>query len=116
MKTHIETKTIKGNADVLNNAYIPFPCMTFGGALVMLKQGLKVTRAGWNGKGMFIYHVPENHYPASNNAHGTMLGEFPDDMVPYREYLAMKTAQGDVVPWVASQTDVLAEDWGVVQA
>jgi hypothetical protein len=43
-----------------------------------------------------------------------MLGVFPDDMVPYRDYIAMKTAQNDVVPWVASQTDVLAEDWEIV--
>jgi len=102
--------------NVFKNAYRPISCMTFGDALVMLKQGLKVTRAGWNGKDMFIYYVPENYYPAVRNSNVTMLGEFPDDMVPYGAYLAMKTAQGNVVPWLASQTDVLAEDWAVVQA
>lgn len=85
--------------------------MDFGSALHALRNGHKVTRSGWNGRGMFIYLVPAAAYPASRNTAGTMLGEFPEDMVPYREYIAMKTAQNDVVPWVASQTDMLAVDW-----
>lgn len=83
----------------------------FSGALVGLRQGRKLQREGWNGKGMFVYLVPAASYPAQRNENGTMLGIFPDDMVPYRPYLAMKTAQGDVVPWVASQSDLLANDW-----
>lgn len=85
--------------------------MNFGEALELLKSGHKLQRSGWNGKGMFIYYVPENKYPASGNTLGTMQGIFPDDMVPYGAYLAMKTAQNNVVPWLASQTDILAEDW-----
>jgi len=88
--------------------------MNFGSALQGLKQGAKLARAGWNGKGMFIYYVPANSYPAGNNKLGTMKGIFPDDMVPYGAYLAMKTAQNNVVPWLASQTDILAEDWEIV--
>jgi hypothetical protein len=88
--------------------------MDFGAALEMLKQGQKVARFGWNGKGMFIYLVPANVYPASGNKFGTMNGVFKDNMVPYGPYLAMKTAQDNVVPWLASQTDILAEDWMVV--
>ena len=42
-----------------------------------------------------------------------MIGVFEDDMIPYGAYIAMKTAQNNVVPWLASQTDVLAEDWYV---
>jgi len=86
----------------------------FGWALRQLKQGDRVARTGWNGKGMFVYHVPAASYPAQRNTKGTMIGIFPDDMVPYREYLAMKTAQNDVVPWVASQSDLLSEDWQLV--
>lgn len=86
----------------------------FSRALMYLKEGEKLQRSGWNGKGMFIYYVPANSYPAGNNTLGTMKGIFPDDMVPYRDYIAMKTAQNDVVPWVASQTDILAEDWEIV--
>lgn len=88
--------------------------MNFGQALDKLKQGIKVARAGWNGKGMFLYYVPANKYPASRNEHGTMIGVFEDDMIPYGAYIAMKTAQNNVVPWLASQTDVLAEDWETV--
>ena len=88
--------------------------MNFGQALEQLKQGTKVARAGWNGKGMFLYYVPANKYPATRNEHGTMIGVFEDDMIPYGAYIAMKTAQNNVVPWLASQTDVLAEDWETV--
>lgn len=89
--------------------------LSFGDAVAALKEGLRVERAGWNGKGMFLYYVPENKYPASRNEHGTMVGVFEDDMVPYGAYIAMKTAQNNVVPWLASQTDVLAEDWQIVE-
>ena len=89
--------------------------MDFGDALAALKQGNRVARHGWNGKGMFLYHVPAAAYPATRNTRGTMAGLFPDDMVPYRDYIAMKTAQNDVVPWVASQTDILADDWTLVE-
>jgi hypothetical protein len=85
--------------------------MDFGEAIKALKAGERVAREGWNGKGMFLYYVPAASYPASRNDLGTMLGMFPDDMVPYGAYIAMKTAQNNVVPWLASQTDVLAEDW-----
>lgn len=85
--------------------------MNFGQAIEALKEGKKVARAGWNGKGMFLYYVPANSYPASRNTLNTMAGVFENDMVPYCAYIAMKTAQNNVVPWLASQTDVLAEDW-----
>jgi hypothetical protein len=89
--------------------------MTFGQAIEALKAGQKVARAGWNGKGMFLYHVPAAAYPAHRNPQGTMVGVFPNDMVPYCAYIAMKTAQNNVVPWLASQTDVLAEDWSIIE-
>jgi hypothetical protein len=88
---------------------------SFGHAIACLKAGHRVAREGWNGKGMFLYYVPQNKYPASRNEHGTMVGVFEDDMVPYGAYIAMKTAQNNVVPWLASQTDVLAEDWQIVE-
>jgi len=88
--------------------------LDFGGAIAALKNGAKVARAGWNGKGMFLYYVPENKYPAGQNPLGTMVGVFENDLVPYGAYIAMKTAQNNVVPWLASQTDVLAEDWVIV--
>lgn len=90
-------------------------CMgtTFGIALEILKKGCKVAREGWNGKGMFLYYVPSASY-----APCTPIGKecaTDDGKVPYGAYIAMKTAQGNVVPWLASQTDMLAEDWVVVE-
>jgi hypothetical protein len=84
--------------------------MNFGQAIETLKGGQKVAREGWNGKGMFLYYVPANSYPAQTEAAKDHFG----DMVPYGAYIAMKTAQNNVVPWLASQTDVLAEDWQIV--
>lgn len=86
----------------------------FGEAIDLIKEGNKVARKGWNGKGMFIYYVPPASYPASNNTKGTMKGLFPDDLVPYQGYIAMKTADNTVVPWLASQSDVLSEDWVIL--
>lgn len=83
----------------------------FGQAIRFMKAGHRVTRLGWNGKGMFLYYVPGAKYPAQRNEMGTMMGVFPGDMVPYQPYIAMKTAQDTVVPWLASQSDMLAEDW-----
>lgn len=86
--------------------------MTFGHAVELMKKGFKVARKGWNGSGMFTYYVPANSYPAERGAN--MEGVFPNDMVPYREYLALKTAQGDVATWAPSCSDSLAEDWVTV--
>lgn len=84
----------------------------FSTALSMLKGGGCVQRAGWNGKGMFLYLVPANSYPAQTGAAKAYWGE--DALVPYGAYIAMKTAQENVVPWLASQTDILATDWQIV--
>ncbi len=88
--------------------------MTFSKALKKIKIGRKVAREGWNGKNMFIYHVAAASYPAGGNTHGTMKNRFPDDMVPYQAYIAMLTADETVVPWLASQSDLLADDWEVI--
>ena len=68
--------------------------MNFGDAISLLKQGERVARQGWNGKGMWLkLQVPDAHSKMS---------------LPY---IYMKTADDKLVPWLASQTDVLAEDW-----
>ncbi len=71
--------------------------MTFGEALCELEAGEQVARAGWNGKGMWI----ELQRP---DAHSKMT----------RPYIYMRTADAERVPWVASQTDILARDWEIV--
>lgn len=99
--------------DVFKEAYRPTDCMNFGLAIEAAKKGAKITRRGWNGKGMFLYYVPEGRYPARTDAAKSIAAE--DGKVDYGAYIAMKTAQGNVVPWLASQTDILADDWEVVE-
>ena len=98
--------------DVFERAYQPTDGMSFGLAVEALKQGLKVTREGWNGKGMFLYLVDADYYPVKTAAAKSFFGE--NSLVPYRAYIAMKTVANDVVPWVASQSDILANDWSIV--
>lgn len=81
----------------------------FGSALVSLKFGRRVTRAGWNAKGMFVYLVPAASYPAQTGAAKAHFGE--NAMVPYDAYMALKNAQGTVSTWVPSVSDCLATDW-----
>lgn len=97
-------------------AYQPFDALNFGHALEVLKAGGKVARAGWNGKGMWLELVREIHEVARNG--GTdgpayrLTGR--DDFEPL-PWIGMKTADNKFVPWLASQTDVLADDWQVIQ-
>lgn len=84
----------------------------FDRALTTLKEGRKVARFGWNDKGMWV--VLQKGYPEGiainrNTAEAT---EIPEGTVKnFQPYLMMYTADGEFVPWVASQTDLLAEDW-----
>ena len=86
--------------------------MTFGDALVMLRQGRHVARAGWNGKNMWLALVPAHNYRIASGVLDHAR-ENPCDplLLPW---IGMKTADGGFVPWLASQTDMLAEDWTVV--
>lgn len=68
--------------------------MTFGEAIEILKTGGQVARIGWNGPGQFLeLQVPDS---------GSKM------TLPY---IYISTVQGDLVPWLASQTDVLSDDW-----
>lgn len=87
--------------------------LTFGDAVHMLKLGKKVARAGWNGKGMFLFLVPGSTFKVNRPP---LMGVYPEGAeVNYCPHIDMKTADDKIVPWLASQTDVLAEDWMVVQ-
>jgi Protein of unknown function (DUF2829). len=71
--------------------------MDFGTALAALKRGQRITRDGWNGRGMYLdYQRPHEGSEMS------------------RPYIFMKTVDDELVPWVASQTDLLADDWWFV--
>jgi hypothetical protein len=87
--------------------------LTFGQAIEALKQGKKVARAGWNGKGMFLFLVPGSTFKVNR---APLMGIYPEcTEVNYCPHIDMKTADDKVVPWLASQTDVLAEDWDIVE-
>ena len=100
-------------ADVFERAYRPIEGMAFGYALEALKAGKKVARAGWNGAGQCVYLVPAAAYPVQTGAAKAIFGDAA--LVPYRAYLALKTAQGDVATWAPSCSDALAEDWRIVE-
>lgn len=87
--------------------------MNFGHALEMLKRGHRVARSGWNGKGMFLFLVPGSTFKVNRPP---LLGIYPEGTeVSYHAHIDMKTADGQVVPWLCSQTDALAEDWCVLE-
>lgn len=86
--------------------------MDFAWALQQIKEGKRVARFGWNGKGMFVFLVPGSTFAVNRPP---LLGIYPEGtVINYRSHIDMKTADGSVVPWVASQTDILADDWTTV--
>ena len=98
--------------EVFNNSYRAIDSMTFGLAVEALKKGHKVARSGWNGKGMFIFLVPGSTF---NVNRPPLLGIYPEGTeINYCPHIDMKTADNKVVPWLASQTDVMAEDWSII--
>lgn len=81
----------------------------FAWAITQLKKGSKVCRSGWNGKGMFLFLVPGSTFKVNRPP---LMGIYPEGTeINYHAHVDMKTAQGDVVPWLCSQTDMLATDW-----
>lgn len=113
-------------ADVFERAYRRTDRMSFGDALVMLEAGKKVARAGWNGKGMWIslscsptlhpvvrMQVPAMMFWSENNANYALEQGGFAEVLPC---ITMKTADGSILMgWLASQTDMLAKDWQVVE-
>lgn len=86
--------------------------MNFGQAIEAMKEGKLVARSGWNGKGMFVFLVPGSTFSVNR---APLLGIFPEGTeINYRPHIDMRDAEGKIVPWLASQTDMLAEDWSVV--
>lgn len=81
--------------------------MNFGQALEAVKSGAKIYREGWNGKGMYLAMVAGNTVRQAISDHYGHAGE----TFPVLDAIYMKTADDKLVPWLASQTDVLAEDW-----
>jgi hypothetical protein len=100
--------------------------MNFEKALEALKEGKLVTRENWNGKGMYITHstnlnvkVYDDEDFAEDNTcyfYEDKVGVITGDEGVYKleRFILMKTADNKLVPWLASQTDMLAEDWMII--
>lgn len=109
-------------ADVFERAYRPVDGLTFGAAIEAMKAGKRVTRAGWNGKGMYLWLMPaatlkaewcrEPHLKAMADANG---GEI-EAMGTIRMYTVNAHGRRAVLTgWLASQSDMLAEDWIILE-
>lgn len=105
-------------ADVFERAYRPIEGMTFGEALEALKIGHRVARAGWNGKGMWLSlscdgtrEVAAENFWSPHNAEFARQNGGKATVLPS---ITMKTATGEILMgWLASQSDMLAEDWQI---
>lgn len=92
--------------------------LTFGLAIEAMKKGLKVARRGWNGKGMFIA-IQSGSTISKELARGGIVKSLADqgfESIVILPHIDMRSANGEVVVgWLASQTDMLAEDWMIVE-
>lgn len=87
--------------------------LNFSQALDLLKQGKKLARSGWNGRGMFVFMVPGSQFKVNR---APLLGIYPEGTdITYRPHLDMKLADGTICTWLAAQPDIFAEDWVVVE-
>ncbi len=96
------------------------PCegMTFGMAIEAMKRGNKVARRGWNGKGMYIWVIPGSTVRGCNQITDPHLAAIDkaEGEIRFLDSIRMRTATGGVLTgWLASQTDMLAEDWEIVE-
>jgi hypothetical protein len=88
--------------------------LTFSEALEKLKAGKLLTRRSWNGKGQFIYLVDGSTFTVNRPP---LQGIYPDGTeINYRPHVDIRTVDGSCVPWIASQSDLLADDWEVTEA
>lgn len=98
---------------VFEAAYQLTTAMSFGHAIVAMKDGHRVCRSGWNGKGMFLYLVQGSNFKVNRPP---LLGIYEEGHeINYLPHIDMKTADDKCVPWLASQTDILADDWMIVE-
>jgi hypothetical protein len=90
----------------------PFKGMSFGDALEYLKRKGRVARRGWNGKNMFLFLVDGSTFKVNRPP---LLGIYEEGTeINYHAHIDMRTADGQIVPWLASQSDMLSEDWYLV--
>lgn len=97
---------------VFDNAYREVTGLSFGLAIEAMQKGFKVTRKNWNGKDMFLFLVNGSTFKVNRPP---LLGIYAEGTeINYCPHIDMRTADGKIVPWVASQTDMLANDWEIL--
>lgn len=134
-KGELETAYVCGATE--NQELVVGEVGTFGQALESIKRGRLVTRKGWNGKGMFIFirpadelhvslvakvikslplKVKDYYYRDCIDESGNPIDLKEDDTVKFTAYICMKSADGAIVNgWLASQADMLSEDWMIFE-
>ena len=98
------------------------PIGDFGNAIRAMKEGKRVCRAGWNGKGMWVALTPGSTFNAAAAKPGHTayhraqeLAGSPHENIALLPHIDMRAADGSmVIGWLASQTDMLSEDWFVL--
>lgn len=104
-------------SEQFDNAYRPTDGLTFGLAIDALKHGAKVSRAGWNGKGMWLVLVPgTKEVNFTEGSPYQKAGLTSGEILPHIDmYTTNADGRRAMLPgWLASQTDMLAEDWTLV--
>ena len=101
---------------VFEDAYREVDGLTFGIAIELMKAGKKLTRPSWNGKGFYVFY--QKGYPVGiplnkNTAEAT--GEAEGTVCKFAPYLMIQTNEHSFAIWVPSTSDVLAEDWTIVE-
>lgn len=103
---------------VFSSSYQPLTALSFGHAIEALESDQRVARAGWNGKGMWLTLIAGDAQDESNIDYIVRgLSDKTEEYISGLEtlpWIGMKTADNKFVPWLASQTDMLAKDWQVV--
>lgn len=107
--------------------------LSYGEAIEAVKEGKLIYRNGWNGKGMYVFMRPEDELSINFLVHVvkslpnavkafyanlslTVEGFGGDDKITFHAYLCLKAADNSIVNgWTASQTDMLANDWNVLE-
>lgn len=91
----------------------PKNLFNFSEALTAIKNGHRCARAGWNGPDQFVFLVPGSTFEVNRPP---LLGIYPEGTeINYHPHIDMRNAQGVIVPWLASQGDLLAEDWYILE-
>lgn len=98
--------------DIIHKCEKAYPVGSFSWALGGIKQGKRFQRAGWNGKGMFVFLVPSSSFTVNR---APLNGVFEDGTeIVYESHIDLHTSYGTVSTWVPSTADMLATDWEVV--